>query len=451
MEPSLPTIPGSPSLPCRSVMWANSGGWAQRDGPIELIFRSALNATSLTTGTYTDVDAFDFSSPVTLGTVGALNGNAAANRTAISGTITSLNIPNGATFFIRWTDFDATGPDDGLAVDDFSITPLTGPVTPILNINDVTQVETDAGTTTFTFTVSLTSPALVGGVTFDIGTADGTAQDGVPATEDHDYVAKSETGRTITEGNVTAIFTVTVNGDTTNELNETFFVNVTNIVGATAGDVQGIGTISNDDFGAIAVHTIQGSGSTSPLVGQVVITTGIVTGLKTNGFFLQTPDAGVDADPKTSEGIFVFTSSAPPASAAIGNAVNVTGTVAEFVPGSDPDSPPMTEITSPTVALLSTGNPLPLPIVITTVATTQPSETSNPLDSLEEYEGMRVTVPSFTVHRTKPGNDHGAERNGCFVGSIYWCGDWGGSTIPHTGDRHLRSVAGGCSRNYSAL
>ena len=44
-----------------------------------------------------------------------------------------------------------------------------------------------------------------------------------------------------------------------------------------------------------------------------------MTGVKTNGFFIQTPDADVDADPNTSEGVFVFTSSAPPAAAAVGN------------------------------------------------------------------------------------------------------------------------------------
>src|SRR5262249_36532885 len=75
-------------------------------------FQYSTNATSLTTGTWIDVDTLDFSSPITTGTTGALDGNAAANRTAISNTITGLNIPDGATFFIRWTDFNAAGADD---------------------------------------------------------------------------------------------------------------------------------------------------------------------------------------------------------------------------------------------------------------------------------------------------------------------------------------------------
>ncbi len=87
-----------------------------------LDFQYSTDATSLTTGTWTDVDSLDCSSTVTTGTTGALNGNDAANRNAVSGNIPSLSITNGAVFWIRWPDFNASGADDGLAVDDFSLT-----------------------------------------------------------------------------------------------------------------------------------------------------------------------------------------------------------------------------------------------------------------------------------------------------------------------------------------
>src|SRR5258706_6489856 len=94
-------------------------------------FQYSTNATSLTTGTWIDVNALDFNPPITVGTVGALDGNAGANRLALSSTIPGLSISNGASFWIRWTDIDATGADDGLAVDDFSITATgTGPTNP---------------------------------------------------------------------------------------------------------------------------------------------------------------------------------------------------------------------------------------------------------------------------------------------------------------------------------
>ena len=89
-----------------------------------LDFQLSTDATSLTTGVWADYDALDFSSPVVAGTVGALNGDGAPNRTALNSTITGLNIPNGATFWLRWADTDLIpGADDGLAVDDFSLTP----------------------------------------------------------------------------------------------------------------------------------------------------------------------------------------------------------------------------------------------------------------------------------------------------------------------------------------
>ncbi|MEQ1644088.1 MAG: IPT/TIG domain-containing protein, partial [Pyrinomonadaceae bacterium] len=58
---------------------------------------------------------------------GAKDGNAAGFRQVLSLNLSGLNITNGTTFVIRWTDFDATGADDGLAIDDFSLTPA-GPI-----------------------------------------------------------------------------------------------------------------------------------------------------------------------------------------------------------------------------------------------------------------------------------------------------------------------------------
>nr|WP_127170044.1 putative Ig domain-containing protein [Xanthomonas sp. BRIP62415] len=112
---------------------------------------------------------------------------------------------------------------------------------PALSINDVSVSEGNAGTTNATFTVSLSQPAGAGGVSFDISTADGTATAGV------DYVASSLVGQTIPAGSSSATFTVRVNGDSLSEPDETFFVNVSNVTGATVADAQGLGTIVNDD------------------------------------------------------------------------------------------------------------------------------------------------------------------------------------------------------------
>jgi uncharacterized protein len=168
----------------------------------------------------------------------------------------------------------------------------------------------------------------------------------------------------------------------------------------------------------LSIHDIQGPGDISPVAGRLVSTTGIVTAVVSNGFFIQNPDNAVDADPNTSEGVFVFTSSRPAAPAVVGNFVQVTGTVSEFIPSSDPNSPSSTEIGSPQTTLISTGNPLPTPVTLT-VADTNPN---GPIDQLEKYEGMRVHVDVMTVSGPTDGNLNEANAtitsNGVFFGVI---------------------------------
>ena len=91
-------------------------------GPDRLDFQYSLNATSLNTGAWTDIDSLDFNSPVSVGTAGALIGNNIHKQRSF--TITGLSIPAGATFFLRWNDFNVTNSDDGLGIDDFALTPI---------------------------------------------------------------------------------------------------------------------------------------------------------------------------------------------------------------------------------------------------------------------------------------------------------------------------------------
>ncbi len=163
------------------------------------------------------------------------------------------------------------------------------------------------------------------------------------------------------------------------------------------------------------IAQIQGSGNTSPLVGTAVTTSGIVTGRKSNGFFMQMPAPG-DGDPSTSDGIFVFTSSTPPAVAAIGSNICVTGNVQEFIPSSDPTSPSQTELTSPSnVFAVSTGNALPAPVVLTT-SDTNPA---GALLQLEKFEAMRVQVNSLNVVAPTRGSVNEANATGASAGIFY--------------------------------
>jgi endonuclease I len=109
-----------------------------------LDFQYSLDATSLASGTWIDVDALDFTAPVTAGTVGALDGNAAANRQQIEGTITGLSVAPNATLWVRWSDFNANMADDGLAIDDISFG--TG-APPVDVAPSVAATQPDAGDT----------------------------------------------------------------------------------------------------------------------------------------------------------------------------------------------------------------------------------------------------------------------------------------------------------------
>ena len=111
----------------------------------------------------------------------------------------------------------------------------------------------------------------------------------------------------------------------------------------------------------VEIHEIQGAGHSAPLAGNSVTTTGIVTARRSNGFYLQDPTP--DADDNTSDGIFVFTSSAPTVN--VGDSVRVSGLVSEFRPGGVASANlTTTEITGPTTTVLSTGNPLPAATVL---------------------------------------------------------------------------------------
>ena len=449
--------------------------------------------------------------------------------------------------------------------------PCTGP--PALTIDDVSVTEGDSGTVTASFKVTLSSPAPIGGVSFNIATADNSATDA-----DNDYEPRNETAQTITAGNTDYDFDVTINGDTNIESNETFFVNVTGITGASNSSDQGVGTITNDDVAppvfevvisqvyagggnsgatlkndfielynrgtttvnlsgwsvqyapagggawsstplsgsiapgayyliqeaagaggtvnlptpdaigtiamgasagrvalsssttlftsgscpaggslvdlvgygvttchegagptsatsnttaalrkrggcldtnnnavdfsigspnprnssisrscdyiAAAIHDIQGSGLSSPFIGQDVSTTGIVTGIKSNGFFIQELDAAVDANPSTSEGIFVFTSSAPPV--ALGDGVSAKGTASEFFNLTQLESTLPGDVTVNT-----TGNTLPGAVTLTTTIL-DPAGTKT---QLEKFEGMRLHAAA--LRSVAPTNEFG--------------------------------------------
>ncbi len=159
---------------------------------------------------------------------------------------------------------------------------------------------------------------------------------------------------------------------------------------------------------AVTIMQIQGAAHKSIYEGlPVKEVPGIVTAVASNGFYMQ--DALGDGDIATSDGIFVFTSSAP--TVAVGDSLLVAGSVSEFYPGGfDTGNLSTTELVSPVITVLSTGNALPAATVIGNGGRVPPDTiieddatgdvettgifdpTEDGIDFYESLEGMRLQL-----------------------------------------------------------
>jgi hypothetical protein len=145
------------------------------------------------------------------------------------------------TFFVRL--LGATG-GATISSDDTGVGTITNDdVSPTVSIGDASELEGQSGKTAFNFTVTLSNPT-ENQVDVTFATADGTAR-----LDNQDYQLPASTVVTIPPKATTTTITVMVNGDMTQEGDETFFVR---LLGATGGatistDDTGVGTIQNDD------------------------------------------------------------------------------------------------------------------------------------------------------------------------------------------------------------
>ena len=278
-----------------------------------------------------------------------------------------------------------------------SILPADG--TGYLRVEDASLVEGDTGASDMVFTVRR-----AGGQANEASVDYAVELTGTASADDLGAGAVLSGTLTFAAGELVKQIIVPVQGDLVGEGNETLTVRL----GATSGDVvidraEATGTIVNDDPIALDIGAIQGEGHASDYVGQVVTTTGIVTAVDSNGFYLQS--ATGDGNARTSDGIFVFTSNAP--AVAVGDAASVQGTVAEYA--ADAQALSLTEIISPTVTVTSSGNALPDAVLIGEGGLLPPSQhldddglgsydpATDGIDFWEAMEGMRVTIDAPQV------------------------------------------------------
>ncbi|MGI8982308.1 MAG: Calx-beta domain-containing protein [Pirellulaceae bacterium] len=173
-----------------------------------------------------------------------------------------------------------------------------------ISINDVTLAEGNAGTTAFVFTVRLSTTSTQT-IVVNFSTQDGTA-----TVANADYVANAG-AVTFVPGDTEETITVLVNGDTTLEPTENFFVNLTGASGGfTFADAQGTGTILNDDVTPTAnindVTLAEGNAGTTAFVFTVTLTNASTTPI-TIAFNTENGSATVaDADYVPTTGVLTF-------------------------------------------------------------------------------------------------------------------------------------------------
>jgi Calx-beta domain/IPTL-CTERM motif len=197
--------------------------------------------------------------------------------------------------------------------------------TPTLSINNVSANEGDAGLTPFVFTVTL-SAASMATVTVNYATSNGSATAG------SDYVAASGVV-TFAPGDLTKPVTVNVNGDTTAEPNETFFVTLSGPVNATLATAQGTGTIVNDDAAppptpTLSVNNVsanEGDAGLTPFVFTVTLSAASASTVTVN-YATSDGSATAGSDYVATSGVLTFA----PGDLTMPVTVNVNGdTVAE--------------------------------------------------------------------------------------------------------------------------
>ncbi|MEV6211719.1 endonuclease/exonuclease/phosphatase family protein [Kitasatospora sp. NPDC051914] len=173
------------------------------------------------------------------------------------------------------------------------------------------------------------------------------------------------------------------------------------------------GSTGPTEPGTVRIHDIQGSTRISPKSGSTIAgIPGIVTAVRTTGskgFWIQ--DATPDADPATSEAVFVYTGSAAP-TVKVGDSVLVTAKVTEYYPAYSGGGQSVTELTAPKTTVLSSGNPLPAAVRLdgrsipaayapdaagATIENLPLKPAEYALDRFESLEGMRVEIADARV------------------------------------------------------
>ena len=216
---------------------------------------------------------------------------------------------------VEWDGF-ATDTFDGLGAHGADTAPDVTTTSPADGAGDVAPGAS--------VTITFSEPVVVTGDWFTISCATSGAHPAAVTGGPTTFVLQPDAPFTTGEACTVTVVAAAVSDQDTNDPPDTMAADV--VFGFATGDpCAGPST---------PLSQVQGSGATSPVAGTVVTVQGVVVGDHQGsgalqGFFVQEEDADADADPATSEGLFVFQGSSG-ADVAAGDVVRVTGTVTEF-------------------------------------------------------------------------------------------------------------------------
>lgn len=249
---------------------------------------------------------------------------------------------------------------------------------PSLSIADNSISVHGAGDLAMPFTITMNQPAPDGGISVHVATGNGSATAGV------EYEA-IDTTLTIAAGDTQVGFNVLVHGRTTPGDDRNFTVTLSQPGGGVAlGDDSATGTIHYDIPIAAEIWQINGNGQPAALLGKSVLTHGnVVTAVGPLGFTMQTPDARADADPLTSNGVYVFTDSTP--TVQVGNVVDVAARVDDYYG--------LTELKNASVTVRDRRARLPRAVVFGhRTPSTDPNRLSCGATNFQCFMSMRVRI-----------------------------------------------------------
>ncbi|MFK0733225.1 MAG: ExeM/NucH family extracellular endonuclease, partial [Gloeotrichia echinulata HAB0833] len=364
--------------------WRNGGNTTKQ----KLDFAYQIGASSISSGTWTDVDSLDFTSPIATSTAAALNGNDSANRVSLSSTLTGFSLAPGQEIWLRWSDVNDAGNDHGLAIDNLQVSTSALAGVTIAESSGSTNVTEGGATDTYTVVLNTQPTANV------IITIAPDSQTTTSATTLTFTSANWNIAQTVT---VTAVDDTAIEGTHSSTITHTASSSDSNYNGVSVSSVTA--TITDNDVATVItkIHDIQGSGSTfnSAFSGtrtiEGIVVAAFAGSTKLNGFYVQEEDADADADSTTSEAIFIYDPSGK-FSGNVGDKVRVTGTVAEFTSTSSGNTSSLTQLSNVTTVVNLGASTLP------TVTNIQLPVTS--VTDLERYEGMLVNVSAASGNLT---------------------------------------------------